>query len=212
MHDARHKRQSEIAGDPSIPLRIRQMDLNHKDPDMQFAYQHVGAEQKSEIISKVMNSPLRGKDLGWLCDLLGDIGEDKASAGASRYRPGLVQLVTPRWRKLIENNPAYIETNSVKSGICSDPKGPSACGPYQNAMKAADEHRKESNKTKKKPYERAARRSPSRDISQTGSAAAPERGERLLETTPDVVRRLKHRLQDNKAEGYEGASEQRKEA
>jgi hypothetical protein len=126
-HYGRHTRQSAIAADPQVSLITRQRDLNHRHADMQFAYQHMVEEQNAAIMSKVSKSPLPTQGDGWLNGVFGLGGGDEESDGSSKYRPGLVQLLTPRWVKLLEGNPLYFKPNRVPLGACDELSGPEDC-------------------------------------------------------------------------------------
>lgn len=136
---ARHTRQSEIARCPGVPLLARQRDLNHTDPGMQKYYQHVLNQENEELMSAVMKSPLRGHDMEWLKDLLCTGGVEE-SDDQSPYREGLVRLSTPRWRKLVESNRLYFESNAVEKGTCDTARGPSGCERYRPGKKAQVEY------------------------------------------------------------------------
>jgi hypothetical protein len=130
----RHTRQSAIAADPQISFTTRQRDLNHRHADMQFAYQHVVEEQNVALMSKVLRSPLFGQSDEWLNDALGISRGDEESSSPSKYRLGLVQLLTPRWLKLLEGNPLYLEPNRVPLGLCEE-DCPEDCLTHQSKNK-----------------------------------------------------------------------------
>lgn len=132
-HDARHTRQSALAFYPEIPLLARQRDLNHRDTNMQFAYQHVLDEQNEALMVKITEAPLLGQGCSWLNDLLAldhvDTKiKDKSNDG---FKP--VKLFTPRWRNLIENHASYIEPNEIEYGFCDSAEGPDGCIEYKKA-------------------------------------------------------------------------------
>jgi hypothetical protein len=126
-HYGRHTRQSAIAADPQISFITRQRDLNHRHVDMQFAYQHVVEDQNAALMSKITQSPLLGQSDEWLNEAFGISGGDEESGGSSKYQPGLVQLLTPRWAKLLEENRLYFEPNRVPLGVCQEQGGPDGC-------------------------------------------------------------------------------------
>jgi hypothetical protein len=122
-HQARHTRQSTLALDPNIPFVTRQRDMNHRDPNMQFAYHHIIEEKNHEIILLVTESPLRGKPMRFLNEILGiKVGSEEIEGGEelTSYELNLVTLITPRLQKLIERNPMYFERNYVSLGLCAE--------------------------------------------------------------------------------------------
>jgi hypothetical protein len=128
-HDARHTRQSVLAVHPEIPLLIRQRDLNHKDKNMQFAYQHVLDEQNEALMTKIKELPLLGQEADWLNHILGLGGhcsQEDVSSGDNQP----VRILTPRWRKLIDSHSSYVEPNMVDLGICDAAEGPNGCVEY----------------------------------------------------------------------------------
>jgi hypothetical protein len=135
-HFMRHTRHSALALDPVVPLMTRQNDLNHRDPKMQFAYQHRLSENNGALLAKIKEGKLVGRGVGWLCEVLGIGG---GLAGDPRgFSPGAPALLTPEWRARIRNNPAFFRLNRVPEGICTHPEGPTGCTEFMNCTTAAE--------------------------------------------------------------------------
>lgn len=133
-HGARHTRNTAIARHPQIPLLIRQRDLNHRDKNMQYAYQHALDEQNEALMAKINELPLLGQGTEWLNNVLG-LGNANRQGDKPQREGELVKLFTPRMRQLIENHASYVETNEVERGICGSAEGPDGCGEYSRGSR-----------------------------------------------------------------------------
>ncbi len=130
----RHTRQSAVALDPHVSLSTRQFDLNHRDPDTQFVYQHRLRENSDALLKKIKDGKLIGRGVECLLELLGvDVG---ASYPQPRLTPGRPSVLTPRLRALIKNNPMFMQLNRVPAGICILPQGPGGCAEYLSCVPA----------------------------------------------------------------------------
>lgn len=134
-HNARHTRQSVIAEDPRVPPIALQRDLNHRDGDMQFAYQHRSRESNDALLKKLEGGFLVGRGREWLAEALGVKRDGAASPGLKRGRPSLLDA---RWRLLVLNNPLFVQASRVPCGFCVLPQGPSACAEYMNCTAASE--------------------------------------------------------------------------
>lgn len=135
-HQARHTRQTALARDPQVPLLARQYDLNHNQPDMQFAYQHALSEQNAMLLQKACEGKLLGPALAWILELLGASYQN--AEPQPRYRPGQPSQIPLRWRHLIANNPQFFQFNRVPCGYCNLPQGPQGCEEFMNCCEAED--------------------------------------------------------------------------
>lgn len=140
-HQARHTRQSVLSRDSRVSEVTKQRDLNHRDPNMQMAYQHVLEEKNEELLSIITDAPLNGYDLQFLKGVLGiHIGgpHDKDKEPVSNYEMGLVTLITPRLRKLMEANPDFFEKNRVDFGFCGESE---PCETFTRSEQAAKKNK-----------------------------------------------------------------------
>ncbi len=135
-HQARHTRHSALARDPQVSLVARQHDLNHLNPDMQFAYQHVLREQNAALLQKAQEGQLLGPGLAWLKELLGV--SYQSTEPHSQFQPGHPSLLSTRWRHLVINNPQFLQLNRVPCGYCTLPQGPQSCEEYMHCLEAED--------------------------------------------------------------------------
>lgn len=204
-HHARHTRQSIISSDPQVTFLTKQRDLNHSDPNMQFAYQHVLDEQNKILMKKVVESPLAGKSADALSDLLGPVKEDSESSKESTYTPGPIQLITPRWKRLLDNNPTYFQRNQGPLGICEEPDGIESCNTYQENKRRRSEtggvkkDSKQSDKSKHDLHETSAARSRSRHrkrLSEPDTKIKDNPKDQRLSDSSEIVSRLKKRKRD----------------
>lgn len=134
--NSRHTRQSALALVPQISPLARQQDLNHRNPDTQFAYQHRLLENNDSLLEKIKEGKLLGRGVEWLEELLGV--ETRASSHRSGFRPGRPSTMTPRMRALVRNNPTFLQQNRVPPGICSLPQGPGGCADFLNCTSAGE--------------------------------------------------------------------------
>lgn len=135
-HQARHTRQSAIASDPHVSPLVRQRDLNHIDRNMQVHYQHNARKQNEILLEKAKNGELVGPAMKWFSTLFGT--HDQNGGQPSQFQAGQPQLLSPRWRNLIQNNPQFMQFNHVPCGYCALPQGPDACEDYLNCTEAED--------------------------------------------------------------------------
>lgn len=132
----RHTRHSAVALDPQTSLLARQRDLNHRDRDAQFAYQHRLRENNDSLLAKIKEGKLFGRGVEWLSVVL-DVGIP-ASSPAPSFQPGRPSPMTPRMLSLVRNNPLFIQQNRVPCGICVSPNGPSGCAEFLNCTSAGE--------------------------------------------------------------------------
>jgi hypothetical protein len=121
----RHTRHSAVALNPQVSLLARQRDLNQRDPDAQFHYQHRLAENNDALLEKMREGTLSGRGVEWLAELLG-VGDGVVSSQSS-FQSGRPSAMTPRIYALVKNNPIFLQHNRVPSGICTSPQGPGGC-------------------------------------------------------------------------------------
>jgi hypothetical protein len=140
-HQARHTRQSALAKDPHVPLLTRQRDLNHRHPDMQFAYQHTLREQNQALLEKAKAGLLFGPATSWLTDILHAQYQPPSSGEtvSATFQPGHPALLNERWRTLIARSSHFLQLNRVPCGYCTLPQGPEGCMEYMNCLEATDE-------------------------------------------------------------------------
>jgi hypothetical protein len=203
-HHARHTRQSIISSDPLVSFLTKQRDLNHSDPNMQFAYQHVLDEQNEILMKKVVENPLAGNSADALSDLLDPVEEDSESSKEFNYTPGPIKLITPRWKRLLDNNPNYFQRNQGPLGICEEPEGVENCTTYQEnkrrsetngvkkSQKQIDKSTQHSDETSAVRIKSRHRRKPLElDSITTGNP----KDQRPIDSS-EIVRRLKKRKRD----------------
>jgi hypothetical protein len=135
-HQARHTRQSAIANDPLVSPLSRQRDLNHTDRNMQTHYQHSAHKQNEILLEKAKKGKFVGPAMKWFSALF--TTSDQNVEQQLRYQLGQPQLLSPRWRNLIQNNPQFMQFNQVPCGYCALPQGPGACDDYRNCTEAED--------------------------------------------------------------------------
>jgi len=135
-HQARHTRQSAIASDPKVSPLTRKRDLNHINNSMQFYYQHNAEEQNKSLLEKAKEGQLVGPAMKWFSTLFSTDNQNVEQQ--PEFRSGRPQLLTPRWRNLIQNNPQFMEFNRVPCGYCVLAQGPAACDDYMNCTDAED--------------------------------------------------------------------------
>jgi integrase len=133
---SRHTRQSAIAVDERVPLLARQRDLNHRDPNVQFAYQHRLRENNNSLLEKLKEGKLVGRGVEWLSVLL-DV-ELKAAAPPPSFERGRPSPMTPRMWALVRNSPLFLQRNRVPCGFCVLPQGPGGCAEYMNCTCAGE--------------------------------------------------------------------------
>jgi len=136
IHQVRHTRQTAIARDPTVSPTTRQYDLNHINPDMQFAYQHVLREQNEALQQKAREGRLLGPAMPWLTDLLGATYQQ--AERQPLFHSGQPAEIPPRWRHLIAANPHFLQFNRVPCGYCTLPQGPQGCEEYMNCLEVED--------------------------------------------------------------------------
>lgn len=133
---ARHSRQTALSADPGIPRLTLQRDLNHRERVSQTAYQH-NLEQQHEVLkAKVRGGELVGNGLQWLQTILGV--DEPAESPAAGFEAGKPSILDERWRRLIEDNPLFIQFNRVPCGYCTLPQGQLACREYRSCTEAGD--------------------------------------------------------------------------
>jgi hypothetical protein len=132
----RHTRQSALALIPEISPLARQRDLNHRNLDTQFAYQHRLHENNDSLLEKSKEGKLIGRGVEWLTELL-DV-ETQVSSPQSVFKPGRPSPITPRMRALVRNNPVFLQQNRVPPGICILPQGPGGCAEFLNCTSARE--------------------------------------------------------------------------
>lgn len=132
----RHTRHSALALDPHTPLLARQRDLNHRDRDVQFAYQHRLHENNDSLLEKIKEGKLFGLGVEWLSVML-DV-DIRAASPRSGFQSGVPSQMTPRMRALVRNNPLFLQQNRVPCGICVLPDGPSGCAEFLNCTSAGE--------------------------------------------------------------------------
>jgi hypothetical protein len=132
----RHTRQSAVALDPQTSLLARQRDLNHRDRNMQFAYQHRFRENNDTLLEKIKEGKLIGRGVEWLSELLGL--EIPAAPPESGFKPGLPSPMTPRMHALVKNNPMFLQLNRVPCGVCILSQGPGGCADFLNCTSAGE--------------------------------------------------------------------------
>lgn len=131
---ARHGRQNALAGDPRIPLKTRQWDLNHTDINMQATYQHRLADQNRALLERMTAGGLVGKGVEWLYTVTGI-----TRPYHSGPRPGGSQESSaPRLPDCIVNNPQFVQASRVECGWCVLPQGPAGCEEYMNCTEAQE--------------------------------------------------------------------------
>jgi hypothetical protein len=133
---ARHTRQSALALDPKISLLARQQDLNHGDPDVQFAYQHRLRETNDSLLEKIKEGKLLGRGAEWLSELLGV--KTPLPSPQSNFSSGCSLPMTSRIQGLMRNNPLFIQQNRVPCGVCVLPHGPGGCVEFLNCTSASE--------------------------------------------------------------------------
>lgn len=183
LNYGRHTRQSVLARDSKISPFTRQRDLNHTKADMQFSYQHVLDEQNEALIAKVNDNPLHGQDKQWFDDLFEINSIDQNLRSTSEQQTGLVGLLTPRWRRLLESNASYFEQNRVDIGVCDTTDGTEECTQYKSRTRTRKHAVRQIAQPEKKRSNNAAVKLPKNnsfeDISDVNSS--------------DVVEKLKRR-------------------
>lgn len=131
----RHTRQSALALNPQISSLTCQRDLNHQDPNAQFAYQHRLRENNDSLLEKIKEGKLLGKGVEWLAELLDIV---IPSSPRSSFKSGCPSQMTPRMGELVKNNPLFIQLNRVPKGICVKPQGPRGCAEFMNCTSAGE--------------------------------------------------------------------------
>lgn len=132
----RHTRHSALAVDAGISSSALRDDLNHREVDEQFAYQHGLDETNDSLLEKIKAGKLMGRGAEWLSELLGL--ETQASPGRQAFKPGHPSPIPPRVHALIRNNPEFVRRNRVPQGICASPHGPAGCAEFLNCTSAAE--------------------------------------------------------------------------
>lgn len=133
---ARHTRQTALSSDPSIPRLTLQRDINHREGVSQIAYQHNLEQQHGILKAKVRGGELVGNGVKWLQRILGV--NVTAESPVPDFKPGTPSIFDDRWRKLIEDNPLFIQFNRVPCGYCTLPQSPLACREYMNCTEAEE--------------------------------------------------------------------------
>jgi hypothetical protein len=133
---ARHTRHSAVALDPQVSLLARQRDLNQRDPDAQFHYQHRLVENNDALLEKMREGNLIGRGVEWLAELLG--GSDVVASSQHSFQSGRPSAMTPRIYMLVKNNPIFLQHNRVPCGICTLPQGPGGCTEFLNCTTAGE--------------------------------------------------------------------------
>jgi hypothetical protein len=132
----RHTRHDAVAVDPHVSSTALQRDLNHREPDTQFTYQHSLDETNDSLLEKIRAGKLMGRGAEWLSELLGL--ETQTSPERHAFKPGRPSLVPPRVLALIKSNPEFVQRNRVPQGICASPHGPAGCSEFLNCTSAAE--------------------------------------------------------------------------
>lgn len=127
-HQARRTRATALAKDPKIPLLIKQRDLNHSSREMQFAYQHALKEEHKTLLVKMRNGELLGNGVQWLHRIVGL--KEQSEPTQSGYREGRPGSIDERFRRLIVNNPQFLQFYKLKIGYCVKAQGPLSCSEY----------------------------------------------------------------------------------
>jgi hypothetical protein len=133
---SRHTRQSALALNPQISPITRQRDLNHRNPNAQFAYQHRLRENNDSLLEKIKEGKLLGRGVEWLSELL-DVGI-RPSSHQTNFKSGCPSPMTPRMQALVKNNPIFLQQNRVPTGICISPQGPGGCAEFLNCTSAGE--------------------------------------------------------------------------
>lgn len=208
-HYGRHTRQSALALHSHLSPVVRQRDLNHRDIDMQVYYQHVIDEQNAELITKVVEQPLHGQSNEWLGEVLGISGQDEESHGSAKYQPGLVQLLTPRWKRLLEDNLSYFEPNRIPLGICDEADGPESC----LTPDVRRQVRNSDTKVAAAPSSKTAQKASASPRKKRGSHSAERRQSSADDSgaikSSDVLKRLRDRQKQVGGRRYGKSDEQR---
>jgi hypothetical protein len=225
-HFARHTRQTVLASNPQIPIITRQRDLNHTDRNMQVHYQHQGKEQNERLLERMHEGGLFGKAAEAFreipeLEMLGGAGLD-ISEPRTKFQPGRPRIMDERWSGLYKEHRRLIENAArVPGGICSKPDGgPRGCKEYMNCMNAHEggcahfctdpndpEMMDEVFDTAcelrdKQQVSEAAGRAVQAGKEEVLARRAEEfRDEALKRSPPEVVARLKMRLQTIKERG-----------
>lgn len=132
----RHTRHTALAVDPGISSSALRDDLNHREVDEQFAYQHGLDETNDSLLEKIKAGKLMGRGAEWLSELLGL--ETQTSPERHAFKPGRPSPVSPRVLALIKSNPEFVQRNRVPQGICASPHGPAGCSEFLNCTSAAE--------------------------------------------------------------------------
>jgi hypothetical protein len=169
-NQARYTRQTVLTRDKTIAPLIKQHDLNHTDINFQLDYQHALDEENAELVATITESPLAGCDPEFFYDLLE--GARRANENGEGRGSGLVQLLTPRWQRLLSDNPRYFESNKVPPGICREHGGPGGCALYRRARGPLPEIGQGTSRTRRKPS--VGDRHTDAVVERPGSLAAPE--------------------------------------
>ena len=140
-HQARHTRQSALARDSHISLITLQQDLNHRNRDMQFAYEHTLTEQHQLLLEKAREGQLFGKALTFLRKLSAVQYPEQESLidASSSFQAGHPALLNERWRMLLAKSPHFFQFNRVPCGYCVLPQGPEGCTEYMNCLETEEE-------------------------------------------------------------------------
>jgi hypothetical protein len=132
----RHTRQNALTLDPHVSSSALQHDLNHREPDTQFAYQHSLLEINDALLNKIKDGKLLGRGGEWLSVLLGV--ESRSPSDQSRFTSGQPRPLDPRMLALIKNNPTFVRLNRVPGGVCTSPQGPGGCTEFLNCTSTAE--------------------------------------------------------------------------
>jgi hypothetical protein len=210
----RHTRQTALSRDSSIPLITRQHDLNHNGLDEQFVYKHVLEEENRALLAKSMDVSVVGQKEDWLYDLLGIKADEQGLGESSQYKRGLVTLITPRFRRLLESNQEYIKDNLVPPGICGVAAGPDGCVDYRRAMgggsrKDSLTHSRRTNKGEPPQKKRSSRPTKKQSRMVRQQSAKTDRSEALLGASSGIVSQLEEKQKMIKESGYGNTDEKR---
>jgi hypothetical protein len=132
----RHTRHHALTLDTQVSSSALQYDLNHREPDAQFAYQHSLLETNDSLLNKIKEGKLMGSGAEWLSVLLGV--ENQLPSVQSKLTPGQPSPLDPRMLALIKGNPKFVRLNRVPGGVCVSPQGPGGCAEFLNCTSAAE--------------------------------------------------------------------------
>jgi len=128
-HAARHTRQTALVETGEVPAIAAQFDLNHRNPDMQAAYQHHGRALRDRLVRLADEGRLAGPAAAVV---------RAVSGGDANMVFGQPKLMDGRWRDLVARSPQLIEFTRVPVGYCTLAQGPSACLEMMQCTTAAD--------------------------------------------------------------------------